>query len=827
MAIRVTCADCGHKFSAPDNRAGKTVACEECDESVRVPSAKPGTGTAPVAKAMPAAKAAIVAKPVKKKVVVADDDENEDDAPRPRKKPAKVEKKSALPMILIAGVVLLLVVGGGGAAVYFATKDDKPVVAAATAPANNSTAVMPNNNPDTEATTPATKPTPPTKATPSTKPEVKPVETKPVETKPLETKPVSRRDTPDKATFERMKRATVYIEVEDQRGGGGSGSGWFGLEDNLVITNAHVLGMKTPGSKDPKKITIYTDAGEKGKQKKYEHQQIKILAVDRDMDLALLEIISDKNMLKPLKIRPSEELDQLEKLIVLGYPGGRRIADRNRSEDPPTVTISETKVQALRKDAFGDLFSVQVQGGIVHGNSGGPICDTEGEVVAVAVRVDLDNEGRFTNIAYGVPTEYVRGLIAGRIANVEYGPAFAQDGKTHVPVTVNCLDPRKELKEVGMGCWVGESEDAPRSPGAMREAKPTDSEFREVKLTYDPIKQVATGDIIFPTQEAGRAYFSQPYYSNALVTKKWMGGNMVKMSGAPYERKLTDLSAKHKIGSKRPLTVKRSSDLQQLQEGEGDEKDSQMMLEQTIQLTEELSRPTESNTLAKALYRFDSMDLKLKRGNKEIQAPKWVIEFINSGIKLLSATGTVSRTGEIYNLLVQTFNITDPFLKSVYLAQGQDLVESLQESTIGLPNKKMNPGETWTAFRTQRFAFQIVEPAGGGGVRPPPMGTAPKAKPKEFAFREELTYTYLGLRERNGRKEAVVKVKGEIKPMPGAAENSASGTVKGMVLIEEESGVIVDSDIKRHFEVDSSERGVKKRLSGVDEFKITRGANVN
>ena len=68
---------------------------------------------------------------------------------------------------------------------------------------------------------------------------------------------------------------------------------------------------------------------------------------------------------------------------------------------------------------------------------------------------------------------------------------------------------------------------------------------------------------------------------------------------------------------------------------------------------------------------------------------------------------------------------------------------------------------------------------------------------------------------------------GKIKPMPGAAENSASGTVKGMVLIEEETGVIVDSDIKRNFEVDSSERGVKKRLSGVDEFKITRGANVN
>ena len=61
MAIRVTCADCGHKFSAPDNRAGKTVACEECDETVRVPLAKAGTGPA---KAVPVAKATPVAKSV-------------------------------------------------------------------------------------------------------------------------------------------------------------------------------------------------------------------------------------------------------------------------------------------------------------------------------------------------------------------------------------------------------------------------------------------------------------------------------------------------------------------------------------------------------------------------------------------------------------------------------------------------------------------------------------------------------------------------------------------------------------------------------------------
>ena len=52
----------------------------------------------------------------------------------------------------------------------------------------------------------------------------------------------------------------------------------------------------------------------------------------------------------------------------------------------------------------------------------------------------------------------------------------------------------------------------------------------------------------------------------------------------------------------------------------------------------------------------------------------------------------------------------------------------------------------------------------------------------------------------------------------GAAAGSASGTVKGMVLVEEDTGMIVESDIKRQFEIDSSEKGVKKRLSGIDKF---------
>ena len=818
MAIRVTCGGCGHKFSAPDNRAGKSVACAECDETVRVPMAKAG---APVAKAIPVAKAP------KKKLVVEDDerDEDEDDAP-PRRKGAPPRKKSMLPLLALAGFGLILVLGLAVGGTYFAMKDGNAAVAPPTQGPERPPPAQPDPGvslPTTPDAPPPTKPDP--RPTPPTKPDPKPVDPKPLEPKPVDPKPAARRDSPDRATLERMKKAAVYIEVEDQRGGGGSGSGWFGLENGLIVTNAHVLGMKAPGSKEPKKIAVYVEPGEKGKQRKFEGPKVKILAVDRDMDLALLEIVNESNLPKPLKIRPSEELSELDRIWALGYPGGRRLSEKNRSTEPPTVTISETKVQRLAKDDFGDLYSVQVQGGIVHGNSGGPICDGEGEVVAVSVRVDLDSEGRLTNIAYGVPTQYVLGLTAGRIAGIEYGAAFTEGGKVHVPVTATCLDPRRQLKEVGLACWVGESEDAPRAPGAERTVKATDSDLVEVKLAYNPDRQVATGELVYPAQSAGRIYFGQPYYSNAFATKRWMGGNAVKLSGPPYERRDSELTARFKIGTKRTMTVTRSSDLQQLEDGEGVENERRVLLQETIRLTEEISKATQGDQLSQArvAYRFESLDLKVKRGAKESALPKELADFITAGIKLVTATGNVARTGELTNLLVQTFNVADPRAKQIYANFGQDLVETLQEASVALPNRKVTPGFTWSGTRNLKLAFESGETAPPGGGKPVVPATKPKVK--EYAFREEIKYTYLGVRERaGGRREAVIRVEGAIVPMAGAAPGSATGSVAGTVLVEEDTGMIVDSDIKRQFEIDSSERGVKKRLSGIDEFKIARGA---
>ena len=603
---------------------------------------------------------------------------------------------------------------------------------------------------------------------------------------------------PDGPTLDRIARATVFIELE----GGGTGTGWFGLEPNVIVTNAHVIGMKKPGSPEPRNLRVYLDPGEAGRQRKFEGAKVKILAVDHDMDLALLEIIREPNLPQPLQIRPTAELRRLDPLLVVGFPGGRRIAEKNRSDDPPAATVAETKVQALRKDARGQLYAVQIQGGLVHGNSGGPICDRNGTVVAVASRVDLDEQGRMTGIAFGIPTEAVRGLIDGRIVRVDYGLAYRQDGKVHIPVAVACVDPRRQLRDIGVACWVGNADD-------LLAERPGDASIREVKLLYDPANRIATGELIFPAPEAGQAYFGQPYFSNAATVKRRRTATPIPLAGPPYELLGTDLSSRVKLGSRRSVALTCTADLRQFDDGAA-EPDRSVYLEQTLKLTENLVKPTDPADAAKVEFRFDSLATAHKRGTKDNPTPRNVTEFLKPGFEPITATGIVTMSGALRQLSVRVEGDTDPQLKPLALHRGRDLLEALECGSVVLPNKEMRPGETWAASRALRFAFDATDPA----------------QAKEFACREDLRYTYLGLRERGGRREAVVLVEGAIAP-PVGASTGAVGTVRGLVYLECETGAIVESEIRRQFEIDSSEKGSRKQLTGSVEVKIVCSIDVN
>jgi S1-C subfamily serine protease len=856
MAISITCPGCQSVYQVPEALTGKTIRCKKCGETVAVSAPAAPLAARPVA-ARPAARVvaedddvAIPARPARPRR----DPEEDDEAPRERGKPEK--KGSKLPLVL-GSVLGVLVLGAAGVGALFATGviggdseptdvaenirppampsftdpdrtgDEEPKKAATTPGANASN----NAGPKTPAPRkdggrpplvvgPATVTTPPPAPITSTAGIVK--------------GKGPTKDEIDPITLTACKNAAVFIKIEDTKGGGGSGSGWFGLESNLIFTNAHVIGMKSPGSPKPAKLTVWVNPGTP-QEKEIPHAKLEILAVDREMDLAVIRVMNETGLPPTMKVRPSSELRDLERLVVLGYPGGERLSEKNRSTKPPAVTIAEARVQNLRKDDNGNLYSVQLQSNIVHGNSGGPIVDADGNVVAVAVRVDLDRQGRFTGIAYGVPTEYVIGLLAGRIADVEYGEAYKKNGKVHIPVTAHCLDPLERLKKNGLGvaAWVGEAESkGARPPGPERTPAQGDLHYAEINLDYKYKKDdpVATGEIVLPELPAGRSYWAQPFYANALVSRYFMAGNKVKLSGPPVDLVPADLIVRYKTGTRRPLTLVNSSSLEEFEEGEGADKSERLLIESELKMTETVQRPSDRDAVASLLLNYEEIKLKAQIGPKTLDdiLPKEFRNLLGQGIKRVQGLGHVNKSGEIYKTASDVRGVAQ--FGPLFRAFSNDALETLAGASITLPNTRAEPNFTWTSTKSYRLLATFADGSDLFGPEPksPGSGTsrqAPKATSREYKYQQNVTYTYLGSRTRAGVKEAVVKIEGKIVTAPGtSAESGAHGLLKGYAYIDLDTGTVLEAEVEKELEIDTSLNNTKKRISGINKYKLSRGS---
>ncbi|CAN5407719.1 hypothetical protein BH11MYX1_BH11MYX1_48810 [soil metagenome] len=134
----------------------------------------------------------------------------------------------------------------------------------------------------------------------------------------------------------------------------------------------------------------------------------KLLGRDIRLDLALLQIEGASNPqrgLQPLPLGDSNNIAVGEWLVVLGDP----FCD--------DVTASVGIVSATGREGAGSLAAgrmmgyrtfIQTDARITRGNSGGPVIDTAGQVVGVAVATS----DRVGEVSFAIPIERVREVIA-------------------------------------------------------------------------------------------------------------------------------------------------------------------------------------------------------------------------------------------------------------------------------------------------------------------------------------------------------------------------------------------------------------------------------
>lgn len=175
------------------------------------------------------------------------------------------------------------------------------------------------------------------------------------------------------------------------------GSGWA-ISPHLIVTNAHVVaGEKQPGvSPDGGQITA------KGT----------VVAISADDDIAVIRVPYLR--LHPLRLANQDAAGG--NVALVGYP----------ENGPLTINSGRagSSVTVITPDAYGNHVHartvVPLRGLLRHGDSGGPVVNPAGRVVAMMFAADSAGHGGF-----GVPIDAIRSVVANASdAPVSTGPCI-------------------------------------------------------------------------------------------------------------------------------------------------------------------------------------------------------------------------------------------------------------------------------------------------------------------------------------------------------------------------------------------------------------------
>jgi predicted Zn finger-like uncharacterized protein len=748
MPVRISCPMCKSTYVVNDDVRGKQIRCKDCGKLIGVPPAKPAAAEEAIApagtKPAPARPSGAVRRPVIR----------QDEAAQP-------PKRSKAPLLLGLGcfalVALLLVCGGGGAVAFLLLQpgETKAVSKANDDAARGAVGPRDDNGQGEAASTKDTAST--SKDFPKTFKEY-PLPKPPVAAGGGTPSPVSGQLDPQ--VLAKVKNATVHMRVTMSNGAIGQGSGFFGVESGLVLTNAHVLGMLNDDDPPPKRVDITYHSGEPD-SRSFVGQ---ILGVDRSSDLAVLRV-QGANLPEPLTVKSSTGLVETQTVYIVGFPFGDQLGKN--------ITVSQTSVSSLRKSADGIINKVQVNGGMHPGNSGGPVINTSGEVVGVAV-----SGIQGTQIHFAVPGEYVGVAMNGRVTTISGGATVKDGDQIKMKIIVGVLDPLKRVQKMELEWWIGPPGPG-RGPSAVApQPKPGDSPHQLVTMNYKPGR--AEYDIVVSPEvvgKPGQLVWAQPVITNGLGEQRWVGTASYVASAPlpPVERIAADLTLKHVWGA-RPVKVTSTSTITTSKPGSKAETESFKMV---TDLTETMT--SEQRGLAALRTRYQNFTITYPKTTFTPEEREQLKKALNQ-ITLLHANLLVDTQNNLKKNEVDPGVVAKAPLEIRRYMQfmHSQVTDSLETLWVPLPGRVCQPGESWKANRP------LIVPI---------IGDMPM----------DLTFTYQGVRPRDGRPEAVITLRGVAREKAGKYQ--IKGDVNGFVFLELANSQISFANISGQLEISGGTAG--------------------
>lgn len=211
-----------------------------------------------------------------------------------------------------------------------------------------------------------------------------------------------------------------YFDVPMQREVQSVGSGFIISEDGLVVTNEHVA------SKNSKTIMVALSDGNT--------YDAELLGSDELADLSLLKIKDQSRTYPHIDFADSDNIMVGEWSIAMGNPFGL-FADGQPSVTVGVVSAKERDFRPDPQDPRVYVEMIQTDAAINRGNSGGPLINSNGEVMGVNTFIFTGGTSSgFVGLGFAIPSNRVQKIInqlkeSGTVS-LDYDP-----GMKFVPVT--------------------------------------------------------------------------------------------------------------------------------------------------------------------------------------------------------------------------------------------------------------------------------------------------------------------------------------------------------------------------------------------------------
>jgi S1-C subfamily serine protease len=188
----------------------------------------------------------------------------------------------------------------------------------------------------------------------------------------------------------------------------GSGSGFVVDADGHIVTNYHVVEDAVANDLE---VQVAFTTGIK--------TRAEVIGVDEDSDLAVLEVVVDKDVLHPLKFGDSGRLNVGQVVVAIGNPFGF-----NGTMTTGVISGIGRTLDSLNQSTSGQYFAagdiIQTDAAINPGNSGGPLLNLDGEVIGInraiqTYNTNANDQPINSGIGFAVSSNIVKRVIPSLI----------------------------------------------------------------------------------------------------------------------------------------------------------------------------------------------------------------------------------------------------------------------------------------------------------------------------------------------------------------------------------------------------------------------------